>query len=345
MKTQESHNKDQEADVGDKVTLHTYASGSGALTFVLKDENRNPVSGRRPQANECIDYLKQRMAEGRGIWKGSDWMIVNQGPLDRENHEHYEAVRQVTRVGENALQMNGNVYEYDPAQVQGHVTPKFTFDLAGRTQEIEGTGNNGALGYFLRNEKILSNPERIVWDSAKERIAVEKVTVADIRPDIKGKLLVENAQSLDDAELHRVFDTFAAPEFCIREAQRARDAGITIDDIRAESAQERENQVRASVDGVCEKAKALGVDVDSAAVRHAVEKHSGPDKGVLVGKILAVDGKTGLVYQSTGRDGKGAVFPVDRLSRGVTEGAVEKITFKNGTGTVADRGKDLGRGR
>lgn len=154
--------------------LHAYASGSGSLSFVIRDEDRNPVSGRRPQADECVSYMRNKIESGQGAWADGDWMIVNQGPLDRENHEHFEAVHKVERIGPNALKMGKHVYEYDPAQVQAHVVPKFTFELAGRTQEIEGTGNNGALGYFLKNEKALGDPARVVWDSKEERLEREK---------------------------------------------------------------------------------------------------------------------------------------------------------------------------
>lgn len=56
-----------------------------------------------------------------------------------------------------------------------------------------------------------------------------------LRDDLKGRLLALNAQSLDDAELHRVFDGCVLEGFCIREMQKARDAGVTIEDIQVEA--------------------------------------------------------------------------------------------------------------
>lgn len=150
--------------------LHAYASGSGSLSFVIRDVYRNPVSGRRPQADECVAYTKAKLESGQGSWADDDWLVINQGPLDIEGHEHFEAVRKVERIGPGSLKMGGRVYEYDPAQVQEFVVPQFKHELAGRVQLIEGTGNHGALGYFLKNEKVLTDPARVVWDSEEERL-------------------------------------------------------------------------------------------------------------------------------------------------------------------------------
>ena len=60
--------------------LHAYASGSGALSFVFRDEDRNPT-GERPTAAECISFIQDKITDGQGAWKDSEWVIVNQGPL------------------------------------------------------------------------------------------------------------------------------------------------------------------------------------------------------------------------------------------------------------------------
>ena len=183
------HEGDSSYNISKKRKLHAYASGSGSLSFVMRDEDRNPDLGRRPQSDECVAYMKAKIESGQASWAdGRDWMIINQGPLDVENHEHFEAVRKVERIGPGALKMGGRVYQYDPAQVQEYVVPKFTFELAGRTHEIEGTGNNGALGYFLKNEKSLGDPARVVWDSEEERLQLAKGSVFHIGQKFKFKV-------------------------------------------------------------------------------------------------------------------------------------------------------------
>jgi hypothetical protein len=54
-----------------------------------------------------------------------------------------------------------------------------------------------------------------------------------IRPDVAGKLMEQNATSLDDTELERVFSQTVLPNFNIKHMQRARVAGLTIEDVRA----------------------------------------------------------------------------------------------------------------
>lgn len=56
-------------------------------------------------------------------------------------------------------------------------------------------------------------------------------TVVDMRADTKSKLLAEDAVDLSDAELHRVFGNTVLPRSGISDGQRAREAGVTMDDI------------------------------------------------------------------------------------------------------------------
>lgn len=72
------------------------------------------------------------------------------------------------------------------------------------------------------------------YDGLKAALDAEfarQYTVTDMRSDIKAKLIAEDAKSLDDDELQRVFTGVALEQFCIREAQKARAAGITMEDI------------------------------------------------------------------------------------------------------------------
>lgn len=167
---QESATSDNRGEVGQ---LHAYASGSGSLSFVVRDEHNNLVAGRRPQAQECIAYIKDKLAIGQGSWaEWHDWMIVNQGPLEREDHEHCEAVQKVERIAANKLLFRGKEYTYDPNQDIGNRPTTFVVDTNGVQVEVEGSSNWGALSYFLRNEKALTDPARVVWDSKQERVAM-----------------------------------------------------------------------------------------------------------------------------------------------------------------------------
>lgn len=61
---------------------------------------------------------------------------------------------------------------------------------------------------------------------------ITRLTADMLRADIRGKLIAENATSLDDAELSRVFDGAVCRDFCIDQVRRVRDAiGITMQDI------------------------------------------------------------------------------------------------------------------
>lgn len=162
-------------------------------------------------------------------------------------------------------------------------------------------------------------------------------TIEDMRPDIKGKLLQMNAVSLDDEELHRVFDEVVLPDFCIREAQNARKAGVTMDDIRLENFQ----QVADMASKVAEK---YGVKIDAQEITDLLVRGGGPVIGEFEGKVVAVEERLGLVFQSKGR-GEGRALLIDSLSRVPEVGEMMKVSFRDGKGLVADRdpGKDLGR--
>lgn len=166
-------NKTQEHPDGEIIA---YASGSGSLSFVIRDKNRNPVSGRSPTGEECIAYIKDKLQKGQGAWaENRDWIIVNQGQIDRENHEKFEAVQKVERLASNKLLYHGKEYTYDPEKAAGTSTPLFTTTVGTAQIEVEGTGNNGALGYFLKNERVLTNPSRIIWESNQQQQSTESV--------------------------------------------------------------------------------------------------------------------------------------------------------------------------
>lgn len=91
-------------------------------------------------------------------------------------------------------------------------------------------------------------------------------------------------------------------------------------------------------------AKFMGLtNIDPAKLARTLEG-DGPERGMFVGNIVGVDAEKGLVFQATGR-GDGVVLPLGKLSRPVEVGEMATIVFKDGRGTVADRGQVLDRGR
>lgn len=65
-----------------------------------------------------------------------------------------------------------------------------------------------------------------------------RVTVTGMRADTKARLLAEDAADLSDAELLRVFKGAVLPHIGIEDARRARESGVTIDDILLEALRE-----------------------------------------------------------------------------------------------------------
>lgn len=86
--------------------------------------------------------------------------------------------------------------------------------------------------------------------------------------------------------------------------------------------------------------KKFGIQMDSVKVSQLLEGGRTPD-GHYIGKVVGIDERLGLVYQSLGQ-GKGTVHRLDTLSKPPVIGEVAEITVKNGRGVVAD--KSVGRG-
>jgi hypothetical protein len=51
---------------------------------------------------------------------------------------------------------------------------------------------------------------------------------------VRGKLVAENVDSLDEPTLHRVFDTVACPELCLKSARRQIAEGLTLEKLYTE---------------------------------------------------------------------------------------------------------------
>ena len=62
---------------------------------------------------------------------------------------------------------------------------------------------------------------------------VTPLTAAEVRIDLIGKLAAENAKDLSDAEIERVFGNAVLSGFCIDQITRARDAGVTLEQLYA----------------------------------------------------------------------------------------------------------------
>lgn len=61
---------------------------------------------------------------------------------------------------------------------------------------------------------------------------ITKYSAEHMREDIRGKLVQMDAADLSNNEINRVFDGCVLQDYCIREAQKAQAAGITMDEIR-----------------------------------------------------------------------------------------------------------------
>lgn len=86
--------------------------------------------------------------------------------------------------------------------------------------------------------------------------------------------------------------------------------------------------------GVINTGANLGIHLDPNKVTKMLESGQGASEGVFVGKVVAVDLKMGLVYQSLGR-GVGAVHVADLLNNVPKEGDLVSISFKEGFGKVS----------
>lgn len=82
--------------------------------------------------------------------------------------------------------------------------------------------------------------------------------------------------------------------------------------------------------------KQFGIQMDNVKIAQLLEGGRTPD-GMYIGKVVGVDDRLGLVYQSLGQ-GKGTVHRLDTLSKMPVIGEVAEITVKNGRGVIADKG-------
>ena len=201
-------------EVVGKGNLHTYESSTGFLSFVICDDEGNPVSGQRPRAQECVDYVRNKIATGDVEWKGCDWIIVNRGNIDRGDYGDFEVFPKTERVGPNALKQGAYVYEYNPHY---HTMPKFKIKLGGRIVVAEG----GGLGNFLLDEKNLTDPRRVVYDSSFDGSLVGDLTVAEHPPrgvvlafpgmsDLESEELMDSLRSAGNV-VQRVSNVVAVP--------------------------------------------------------------------------------------------------------------------------------------
>lgn len=79
-----------------------------------------------------------------------------------------------------------------------------------------------------------------------------------------------------------------------------------------------------------------GLQMDSVKVSQLLEGGRTPD-GKYIGKVVGVDERLGLVFQSIGQ-GKGTIHRIDTLSKVPAIGEVAEITVKDGRGVINDKG-------
>lgn len=103
------------------------------------------------------------------------------------------------------------------------------------------------------------------------------------------------------------------------------------------------NAVEKLMARVMNSAQALGIRLDQDKVSALLEEGKQAD-GLFVGKVVSVDERLGLVYQSQGM-GKGVVLRADSLSKVPNVGDVATITMKNGRGGVVVGERNESRGR
>ena len=103
------------------------------------------------------------------------------------------------------------------------------------------------------------------------------------------------------------------------------------------------NAVEKMAAAVLSAGQTFGLKLDSVKVSQMLEGGRTPD-GLSIGKVVGIDRRLGLVYQSLGQ-GRGTVHRIDTLSKLPEVGEVATISFKNGRGLVENDGQGRGQGR
>lgn len=103
------------------------------------------------------------------------------------------------------------------------------------------------------------------------------------------------------------------------------------------------NVVEKMATAVLTAGQSYGLKLDTVKVSQMLEGGRTPDS-LSIGKIMGIDQRLGLVYQSLGQ-GKGTVHRIDTLSKLPEVGEVATINFKNGRGHVENEGHSRGQGR
>lgn len=147
---------------------------------------------------------------------------------------------------------------------------------------------------------------------------------------IRGRLIVERAQDLSDAELERVFGNSVLPDFCIRYAKAARDHGLTIEDLQAEDAAAHDGMSAAHRDWIEVLHRETGMS-GADATQFANKLH---DLAAKHFKLCHIDLAEGLsAQQEAARD------EIEGLVRGMVEG----VTGVKGAVFMSDpRGATVG---
>lgn len=128
---------------------------------------------------------------------------------------------------------------------------------------------------------------------------------------IRGRLIVERAVDLSDAELERVFANTVLPDFCIRYAKAARESGLTIEDLQAEDAAAHNGMSAAHRDWIEVLHRETGMS-GAVATQFANKLHDLAAKHFKLCHMEVADGLTD--QQEAARDA------IEGLVRGMVEG-------------------------
>lgn len=99
-------------------------------------------------------------------------------------------------------------------------------------------GNSTDLAHFNHKIRIPENINGLAEFSVPGEEVVDRVRPYEpftLRNDLRGKFAQMKGTSLDDAELARIFDGVVLEPYCIKQMQRGRDHGMTVDQIYDDS--------------------------------------------------------------------------------------------------------------
>lgn len=186
---------------------------------------------------------------------------------------------------------------------------------------IEGRGSIAVQNIGKTSERDRVIHQEAALDKPPPKLGASHTASADLRGDLKSKLIAESAVSLDDEELARVFKGVALEVFCIRETQKARDAGLTMDAVWAEAG--------------------FG-DLSAWAEKHVGKPVAQVEDGLVYkGRVLAENGHA--LVQNIGREV--VIHEKAALDKRLSVDTVASVVYQGGCGAVTIGAQELGQGQ